>query len=192
MKEQNPTGISRLREIELIIQSKISIKNFRPLYEAYFYGILNYVNQKVADTELAADITSQVFLKAMAQLKGYKISEVPFGAWLFKIAYNETMLFFRKTKKMRSVVLDDDLIESIREELEEFPKEKILQLIEGMMGKLRQDEFELIELRFYGEKSFREIGYILGCSENTAKVRSHRLIQKLRQDLLNENQHETI
>jgi RNA polymerase sigma-70 factor, ECF subfamily len=192
LKEQNPTGISRLREIELINQSKISIDNFRPLYDAHFHPILNYVHQKVANKELAADITSQVFLKAMSQLKGYKISEVPFSAWLFKIAYNETMLHFRKSKKMCSVVLDDDLIEGIGEELEEFPKEKILRSIEGMIGKLTQDEFELIEMRFYRAKSFRDIAYILGCSENTAKVRSHRLIQKLRQDLLNENQHETI
>lgn len=192
LKEQNATGITRLKEIEIINQSKRDIKHFRPLYDAYFHSILNYVHQKVADKELASDITSQVFLKAMSHIKGYKIKDVPFSAWLYKIAYNETMLFFRKSKNMRSVVLDEELVEGIKEELEEFPKENILKAIEGLLNQLKQDEFELIELRFYGGKSFREIGYILGCTENAAKVRSHRLIQKLKRELLNGNQHERI
>jgi RNA polymerase sigma-70 factor (ECF subfamily) len=192
LKEQSGTGITRLKEIEIINQSKRDVKNFRPLYEAYFHPILNYVYQKVADKELASDITSQVFLKVMSQIKGYKIQDVPFSAWLYKIAYNETMLFFRKSKKMRSVVLDEELVEGIKEELEEFPKENIIRAIEGLLSQLKQNEFELIELRFYGNKSFREIGYILGCTENTAKVRSHRLIQKLKREILNGNQHARI
>jgi RNA polymerase sigma-70 factor (ECF subfamily) len=192
LRAQSTKGISRLKEIELINQSKQDVKNFRPLYDTYFPLILNYVYQKVADKELASDITSQVFLKVLTHIKKYKIQDVPFSAWLYKIAYNEAMLFFRKSKKMRSVVLDEELIEGISDELEEFPKEKIMRSMEGLIGRLKQAEFELIELRFYKGKPFREIGYILGCSENTAKVRSHRLIQKLKQELVKENRHEKI
>ena len=192
LEEQSTTGISRLKEIEIINQSKMDISCFRPLYEAYFHQILNYIYQKVGDKELASDITSQVFLKAMMHLKRYKIQEVPFSAWLYKIAYNESMLYFRSSKKMRLVVLDEALIDGIENEIEGFSKESILKAIESLLEKLKKAEFELIELKFYQGKTFREIGYILGCSENTAKVRSHRLMQKLRKEILKGDQHEKL
>lgn len=192
LKEQNETGISRLREIEIINQSKKHIANFKPIYEAYFTSILNYVYQKVGDKAHAADITSQVFMKAMTNLNSYKIQEVPFSAWLYKIAYNETMYFFRKTKKVRTVVLDNALIDGIYDELDEFPKEQILHTIESMIADLKPDDFELIELRYYQSKSFREIGFVLGCSENNAKVKLHRLIRKLRHKLIKGIQDEKI
>jgi RNA polymerase sigma-70 factor (ECF subfamily) len=184
LKEQQATGISRLKEIELINKCKKDIGNFKPLYEAHFPQILNYVFQKVSDREMAADITSQVFLKAMLHLRTYRVQAAPFSAWLYKIAYNETMLYFRKSKGERTIVLDEALVDGLKEELDEFPREMILKLIEGMISKLDHDDFELIELRFYQNRSFREIGFILGCSENTVKVRAHRLIRRMTQELL--------
>ena len=82
------------------------------------------------------------------------------------------------------MVLDDDLLKGIHSELEEFPKAALLKSLEKTIKSLKQKDFGLIELRFYQEKSFVDIGFILDCSENTAKVRAHRLIQKLRKELL--------
>lgn len=192
LEESKITGISRLREIELINRSKEDITQFKTLYEIYYPQILNYIYQKVTDREVAADITSQVFLKAMTNLKKYKIQAAPFSAWLYRIAFNDTMLYFRKSKKTRTVVLDEALLEGIRDELEDFPKEQILTAIEGILDYLKPHEFELIELRYYKGKSFKEIGCILNCSENTAKVRSHRVVKKLKNELLKRNRHETI
>lgn len=183
MEGQLVTGLSRSEEIELIYRSQKDIRNFKLLYEVHFPRILNYVYQKVNDKDVAYDLTSQVFLKAMTHLVNYKVQAAPFDAWLYKIAYNETMYYFRKTKATRIVVLDESLVNGLKNELEEFPRETILKLIEGMINDLSPDDFELIELRFYQNRSFHEIGFILGCSENTAKVRTHRLIKRMRQRL---------
>jgi RNA polymerase sigma-70 factor, ECF subfamily len=192
MKGKDTTGISRLKEIEFITLSKKDINNFKPLYEAYFHPILNYIYQKVNDADIAADIASQVFLKAMTGLKKYKIGEFSFGSWLYRIAFNETMLYFRRTKIKRLIVLDDALINGMHEEMFDFSREAILRAVEMMIRKLEATEFELIELRFYKNMSFREIGFIVGCSENTAKVRLHRLIKRLKVELLKENHYETL
>jgi RNA polymerase sigma-70 factor (ECF subfamily) len=127
----------------------------------------------------------------MKHITSYKIQQVPFSAWLYKIAYTETMYYFRKTKRCRTVVLDDKLIEGLEEDLVEFSKEKVLRKIEFMLTNLKPDDFELIELRFYQGKSFNEIGFILGCTENSAKVKAHRLIKKMRIEMgtsMNSNQ----
>ena len=187
LREPKETGISRLKEIEIINLSKTDINHFQPLYEAYHPIILNYVYQKIGEKNMAADITSHVFVKVMMNLKRYKIQSVPFSAWLYKIAYNETMLFFRKSKSMRLVVLDDALLNGIEAELKDFSKEEVLNSLETVLSNLKPAQFELIELRFYQGKSFQEIGYILGCSENTAKVRSHRLLKRMKVELLKRN-----
>lgn len=192
LEKHTPNEIPRLKEIEIINKSKADIKDFRPLYEHYFNAILNFVYQKVSDKEVANDITSYVFLKAMTNLNKYKIQSVPFSAWLYKIAFNETMLYFRKSKKMRTISLDDQLIEGMQEEMETFSKESILTSIEEEIGNLNPTEFEIIELRFYQHKSFHEIGYILGCTENSAKVKSHRLMKKLKQIISKKNRHEEL
>lgn len=192
LEKHTPKEIPKLREIEIINRSKEDIKHFRPLYESYFNAILNYVYQKVSDKEVANDITSYVFLKAMTNLNSYKIQSVPFSAWLYKIAFNETMLYFRKSKKMRTISLDDQLIEGMQQEMDAFSMESILKMIEEELGNLSSIEIEIIELRFYQNKSFREIGYILGCTENTAKVKSHRLIKKLKTELSKRNCHEEL
>jgi RNA polymerase sigma-70 factor (ECF subfamily) len=192
LKQSENKALSRLKEIELINRCKENIANFQLLYEANFHSILNYVYQKVLDKELAFDITSEVFLKAMKGIKRYRIQETPFNAWLFRIAYNETMAFFRKSKKMRTVVLDDQLLGNLGDELDEFPKEELLRSIEVTLEKLKPVDFELIELRYYQGSSFRDIGFILSATENSVKVRCHRVIKKLRELLMQKKADEKI
>jgi len=180
LEHRQDQGISRLKEIEIINLCKEDIKHFRPLYECYHHQILNYILQKVGNTDTAADLTSQVFLNAMMKIGAYKIQAVPFSAWLYKIAFNESMQFFRKSKKMRMVILDEELVEGLGAELEAFSKEEILLAMESELTNMKPSDFELIELKFYAGKSYREVGYILGCTENTAKVRAHRIIKGLR------------
>ncbi len=184
--------MSKLKEIEIINQSKKDIRKFRVLYDHYFPAILNYVYQKVSNKDVASDITSHVFLKAMTNLSKYKIQSVPFSAWLYKIAFNETMLYFRKSKKARIVLLDEPLIDGLHEEIQDFTTESILQLIEQMVGRLNAVDFELITLRFYQNKSFRDIGFILGCTENSARIKSHRIIKKMKKELSKRNGHEEL
>lgn len=184
LKDKGDYRISRLKEIELINLCKGDIKHFKPLYECYHHQILNYIYQKVGEKDIAADLTSQVFLNAMTHIGKYKIQAVPFSAWLYRIAYNESMLFFRKSKKMRMVILDENLLKGLESELEKFSKEDILQAMEASLNLMKPSELELIELKFFEGKNYREIGYIIGCTENTAKVRTHRLIKRLRDQLL--------
>lgn len=176
--------LSGEEEVKYILECREDISNFEPLYDAYHHRILNYIYHKVLDKELAADICSQVFLKAMTGIKKYKIRETPFSSWLYKIAYNEVMMFFRRSKKSRHVILDHAVIDGLQAELNEFDKEALLISVENVIGNLSEKELELIELRFYENKSFKEIGEIFSCSEGSVKVRSHRLMMKLKKDLV--------
>ena|SRR5689334_5745448 len=104
-------------EEALILKSQTDAEAFRPLYEKYFKRIFLFVHHRVGDKTLASDITSQVFLKALLNLRKFQFRGLPFSAWLFRIALNECHDFFRKNKRHRTVAIEDDVVEKLHEEL---------------------------------------------------------------------------
>jgi RNA polymerase sigma-70 factor (ECF subfamily) len=62
---------------------------FSELYETYFDKIYKFVFLKTYDKELAQDITSETFLKALDKINTFKNNkESSFNAWIYRIAYN--------------------------------------------------------------------------------------------------------
>ena len=102
-----------LNEEEAIRDAMKDPEAFRSLYEIYFKKILLFVLHRVNDKELSADITQQVFLNALSNISRYQFRGLPFSSWLYRIAVNQCNDFFRKNKKMRTVVLEDPHIREL-------------------------------------------------------------------------------
>ncbi|MDO1448068.1 sigma-70 family RNA polymerase sigma factor [Rhodocytophaga aerolata] len=168
-------------EYQEIEEAKRDPERFRVLYERYFKMMFLFIHRKVDDKNTSADLASQVFLKALLHLPGYQHQGLPFSAWLYRIAINEVMQFFRKNQRIRQVVIDDYMLSRLREETEEATLENLQKQLSQVIEQLSLAEVQLIELRFYENKSFKEIAYILEISENTAKVRAFRLLEKIRE-----------
>ncbi|MCP4520148.1 MAG: sigma-70 family RNA polymerase sigma factor [Cytophagales bacterium] len=171
-----------LAEVRIVEEAKKNPQRFGILYERYYKPIYLFIYKRIDEEMIAEDICAQVFLKAMHNLSKYTYKGVPFSAWLYRIALNETNLYFRKNKTRRAVSLEDAGIYRLGEEqvFEEDEYEgQIHQTIE-CINQLAEKEVELLELRFFEQRSFKEIAYLLGINENTAKVRSHRLIEKMK------------
>jgi RNA polymerase sigma-70 factor, ECF subfamily len=155
---------------------------FSSLYTRYYERIFRFAYQRTADEEISADLSSQTFLKAYENIGKYKHRGVPFSAWLYTIALNEVNQYFRKTNKNRVVTLEENYVNNIKYELDN--KEE-LEINIAMLGKviqmLKPDELILIELRYFEERPFKEVGDILGITETNAKVKVHRLIQKMKE-----------
>ncbi len=154
---------------------------FKVLYNRYYEPIFRFVYKRTASESLAADISSQVFLKAMQKLSSYSFKGVPFSAWLFRIASNEVALYFRKNSKNRVVVLEERTAANIENEWED--KEGLefnLSLLQEVIQDLKPTEVEILELRFFEQRPFKEVAEILGITENNAKVKIYRLLQKMR------------
>ena len=154
---------------------------FSSLYTRYYERIFRFAYQRTADEEISADLSSQTFLKAYENIGKYKHRGVPFSAWLYTIALNEVNQYFRKTNKNRVVTLEENYVNNIKYELDN--KEE-LEINIAMLGKviqmLKPDELILIELRYFEERPFKEVGDILGITETNAKVKVHRLVQKMK------------
>jgi len=193
-KPKQPTVVKPLTSQAEIDQEAIWIqeacqdaRKFKPLYEKYHASIYQYVYHKVNNADLAADLTQQVFLKALLNIKKYKHKQLPFSAWLYRVAINESIDFFRKNKKIRQVVIDDAMIGRLHDELTEpYEKERMFSHLKQVLTHLSLDEVQLLELRFYEARTFKEIGQLLNLTESNAKIKTYRLLDKLRK-LWNKN-----
>lgn len=181
------SDLQQEQEVIDIRRSQTDPEAFKPLYEKYFKKIFLFILRRVTEKEIARDITQQVFLKALNSLRKFQLRGLPFSAWLFRIAINECNDYFRKTKKARLVTIDEQLTESLFEEMMADNRMEELKLrLPAILKTLSPDDLQLIEFRFFEQRSFREIGLLLDITETYAKVKTYRALDKMKKRFLND------
>ena len=168
------------KEEALILAAQKDLQMFSALYEKYYGAILKFVYQRVTTKEDAYDITQQIFLQAMVSLPKYQLRGFPFSSWLYRIALNEMNQLFRKNKKQRGVNLEDKHLAMIVEELGETGGEERENAVLSALTGLEEDDFQLVEMRFFESRPFKEIAEILNVSEANAKMRLYRILNKIK------------
>lgn len=171
-----------LEEKEQIELAKKNIKGFEPLYLKYHERILRFCFQRLDSKDEAYDISSKVFLKAMRNIKKFEYRGVSFGSWLYRIALNEINTHYKKKSKV--IKVDESFLTSLTEEIEEKDEELTLKLKKSLQ-KLKPISIQLIEMRFWEERPFKEIAEILNITEINAKTKTYRAIEKLKTILIN-------
>ncbi|MEJ6777165.1 MAG: sigma-70 family RNA polymerase sigma factor [Crocinitomicaceae bacterium] len=173
------------QELDWITNAKRDSECFGPLYKKYHEQIFRYVYQRMDDQELAFDVTSQVFVKAISNLHKYEYRGVPFSSWLYRIAKSELYQAFRDRKARKTINVESmHLFEMIEELEEEDSSENKIRLMKSLRL-LKTNDLQIIELRFFERRSYREIGNVLEITENNAKVKAFRALERLKNLVMN-------
>ncbi|HPN67459.1 MAG TPA: RNA polymerase sigma factor [bacterium] len=176
---------------------RLSVANddcFYMLMQRYEEKLIRYILRIVkANRETAEDILQEVFLKAYKNLNGFDDS-LKFSSWVYRIAHNESISYWRKNQKNVDFVSidkeenglaktltgeDDTQAEALANER----KEKIEELI----GKLPDYYQEILVLRYLEEKDYDEISDILQKPIGTVSALIHRAKKKLEMEAGNMN-----
>lgn len=169
------------QEYAILERSKKDSKAFGELYEKYFDRIFNYIYRQTDDEDVTADLCSQTFLNALKNAERFEFRGVPVSAWFYRIASNEVNKYYRKNKREKVFSIEELRIRELVEiGSPDFNEEQVEQLIQ-FMKELPTDMLEVLELRFYEDKDFKEIAFILGITESGAKMRTYRALDKLRE-----------
>jgi RNA polymerase sigma-70 factor (ECF subfamily) len=178
-----------IEEKELVERAQRDPEGFGKLYDQYYSQIFNYVLRRVANIEIAQDITSEAFFKALNNLRQFHWRNVPFSSWLYRIAINQITDYFRKGKQEMfsleeipdSITPSNPSIESeVLEAEEELRRHEDFLLLHENISKLPIKYQDVITLRFFENKQIKEIGEILGKREGTIKSLLHRGLKKLK------------
>jgi RNA polymerase sigma-70 factor (ECF subfamily) len=172
------------KEDEIVQRSRRDPRAFAELYEKYFDRIYYYLLRHTDDEETAGDLCSQTFVNVLNHLPRYEFRGLPFSAWLYKIATNEVNKYYRKKKGKKVFSIEEG---KIRELVERYdPKrdqewdEEIIQRLLAYLKDLPTEMLHVLQLRFFEDKDFREIAFILDMTESGAKMRTYRALDKLR------------
>lgn len=152
------------------------------IYDAYIKKIYNFVYYKTGHRETAEDLTSKTFFNALKNLNSFSLDTENFNSWLYKIARNLVIDYYRTKKE--DLNLEDYFDLSHDNEIEvEIDNKRKLEDVKKYLNNLKPEQKEIIILRTWEELSYKEIGEILGKSENSCKMMFSRTIKKLRKDI---------
>ena len=185
---QSVTQDAMLQEWQEIQAAQQNPAAFRPLYDRYYEPIFRFIHRRTGAESLSADICSEVFFKAMQKLNGYTFKGVPFSAWLYRIASNEITQHFRNTQKNRVVSVETTTLPDLMEEmgdLEAVGNHQFQEALIPCLNQLKPKDLELIELRFFEQRPFKEIADLLEITESSCKMRTYRVLGRLKKILLN-------
>lgn len=170
-------------EARLVEAAKSDAAAFEILYARYVLRIYHYLCLRCPTPEDAADLTQHVFAQALHALPTYQERNLPFAAWLFRIARNAAIDVYRSRNRLvplEFIPLQNELTDSFNPETEVLRQEKQKQL-SSLVAQLSQNKRELLALRFAVGLSISEIAGLLGKSEATTRKQLARVIANLKQ-----------
>jgi RNA polymerase sigma-70 factor, ECF subfamily len=149
---------------------------FGELYEQNFARVYAFVARRVRNRQEAQDLTSQVFERALANLHRFEWRGTPFAAWLYRMASNAIADHYHA--KARELPRREP--EITNDEIEQAEQRATLS---RCLERLPNVQRRVVVLRFFEEKSIRDIAREIGKSEGAVKQLQWRALQKLRADM---------
>lgn len=168
-----------MQEKDIIKQIKNGDKEkFGELVSKYQDALFTFIFYSVKDEGTAKDILQETFLKALKEIDTYK-EEGKFKAWLWTIARNKVMDFYRKASKI--VPLEEETLTEQDETSKKALGKIELNHIRNLIEQLPSEQKEVILMRQY--LSFKEIASVLNCPLGTVLARLNRAIKKIQKSL---------
>jgi len=143
---------------------------FSRLYNEHFDKVYRYVYFRISKRNEAEDLTQEVFLKALQSIGSYKWREVPFAAWLFRIAHNLVIDHMRKQSKQKTAPLEEAWAVSVEDPVGLTEQRFEMADLAVALKKLPPAQQEVISLRFIADMPIAEVARTLKKSEGTVKA----------------------
>jgi RNA polymerase sigma-70 factor, ECF subfamily len=159
-----------------------SSEAFGSLYDAYSPKIYNYIFYRIRDKEVAEDLTSQSFLKALQNFHTYNEKKGTFSAWIYRIARNTLFDHFRTHRETTDIeeVFGLSAPGSIEKDAEtNHDMEKVREL----MKELTSEQRDIVIMRIWDGMSYKEIAEVVGKSEANCQMIFSRTVAKLREKM---------
>lgn len=174
----------RSRRREAVPASSDLPPDFEAWFRDYRESVYRYVRFRVPTREVAEDVTSEVFLKALRALGRYDPRRSAPRTWLLRIARNAVTDYLRKLRRRGSlhISLDrvPDLVSTGPSQEERLLREERLRRLFNAAATLRPADQEILSLRYGAGLGNAEIAEALKITSNAVAVRIHRALARLK------------
>ena len=162
-------------------------KGFRMLMDTYKEKIYWYVRRLVVSHEDAEDILQETFINAYNYAGSFKGSSLLY-TWLYRIATNECIRFFRQEKRkgIRKVAVSEKLANEMKD-VDPECSEAILVKFQEAIQQLPRKQQIVFTMRYYDELNYDEMSAILKTSVGSLKTNYHYASEKIKEYLKNQS-----
>ena len=179
---------NRKEEIEVLV---VRVKEgdhdaFSQLYDIFIDQIFRYVYYRVKSGD-AEDLVETVFLKVWENIGKYKVKKRnSFSAWIYRIAHNSVVDYYRSAKTRDFDGLGIDVASRDREHNPIRTAERSLnhEVLKKALKGLRKSYQDIIVYKFINELTNSEIAQILKKSEGSLRILQHRALKALKHELV--------
>lgn len=150
---------------------------FTLLYDQFFDDVYRYILYKVGKKWDADDLVSEVFRKAFERQSSLR-QDSNEKAWLMTIARNTVIDYYRKKK---NVIYSDQVEDYMEHEVfsANSDLDDHLECVKKSLAFMPEEDREVINLRFFADMKYRDIGQVLGKTEQALRTRMFRLTKKM-------------
>lgn len=156
---------------------------FEQVYEQYYEKVFNFVYMRLLHREDAEDVTEDTFLKAMNSFGGYDPAKASYITWLCTIARNTMIDHVRKAHSDKVVPFDESFDRGAMDKELESLTDDTQKRVAEIFTHLKQEERELLAMRYNMEMDYKQIAEIIGIEPKAAAKRVERLLKKCREHL---------
>ncbi|MBI4992337.1 MAG: sigma-70 family RNA polymerase sigma factor [Candidatus Harrisonbacteria bacterium] len=154
---------------------------FGLLYDHYLPKIYRFIFLKVANRAEAEDLAHEVFLNAWQSIYRYKDEGFPFSSWLYQIAKNGVIDFYRTSKKnIQLEAVNEELVKINANYPENLETALALEKLQKIIRLLKPEYQDVLIMRFVEDMSHEEIAAILNKSEGAVRLIQHRALKELK------------
>jgi RNA polymerase sigma-70 factor (ECF subfamily) len=159
------------------------VEAFGTLYRRYLDPIFRYVRVRVGNEQIAEDLTETIFLRAYENLSRYKERGKPFSAFLYQVARNLLVDYYRKQDKEVSLESAERVPKDLPTMDDQIIQDERLRDIYCALDGLPPDYQEVIRLRVMLGMPTSTVSTWMGRKEGATRVLLHRALQALRRRL---------
>ncbi|MFQ5879563.1 MAG: RNA polymerase sigma factor [Dehalococcoidia bacterium] len=171
----------RNAEEGLVERVKRERQAFSEVYQRYAPRIYSYIYQRTSSTVEAEELTAAVFLRALSHLDSYQPQGQSFGTWLFTIAHNLLVNWYRDRERRGPLALRE--VNGAEDMAAALATAEDVVTVQRAVASLPEERQQLIFLKYVEGLSNAEIGRVMGRSEGAVKSLLHRTLRALRKEI---------
>jgi RNA polymerase sigma-70 factor, ECF subfamily len=156
------------------------------VYDWYLPRVYRYILSRLGDVAEAEDLTEDIFLRMLGAIADYKRTSVPFSAWLFRIARNHLVSYYRKNGNRKADALQETMADSRPDPASIVETQLMLGEVAQAVQRLPDAQRDVIALRFAVGLSIAETAQVLGKRQGNVKALQHKAVTRLQKILLAE------